>query len=274
MWICWAIFLGGRAGSGPYSRGQTAQGGSGLQAGGDRADWQRGATCLRAECRVRSVSSLELSRPGAEPRCHSEEGLGRLGWGHFRAVEICGAGDRALTPSAVARQMGDTRGSAVPPGWWELGGGQGWYLAVGQLGLGRMEEGADTHVMVVLSNCSARLSMADDCKYGSSLSVCLSVRCVSVLASPVFVLCGCPCPAHTLLRLPTWSTSVVPILVLPAWHWLLAGICPWPHLGFGGLKGPGQIRGAWMWGGARVSDGVGGDGDGAVPCNQGQPNPG
>lgn len=45
MWICWAIFLGGRAGAGPYGRGQTAQGDSGLQAGGDRAVWQRGATC-------------------------------------------------------------------------------------------------------------------------------------------------------------------------------------------------------------------------------------
>lgn len=95
----------------------------------------------------------------------------------------------------------------------------------GQPGLGRMEEGADTHAMVVLSNCSACLSMADDCKYGSSLSVCLSVCCVSVLAPPVPVSCGCPHPAHTLLRLPTWPTSVVPILVLPAWHWLLAGIC-------------------------------------------------
>lgn len=50
--------------------------------------------------------------------------------------------------------------------------------AVGQLGLGRMEE-ADTHITVVLSNCSACLSMADDCKYGGSLSVCLSAVCQS-----------------------------------------------------------------------------------------------
>ena len=150
--------------------------------------------------------------------------------------------------------MGDTPDSAVLPGLVGWGGGQGWYSAVGQLGLGRMEEGADTHVMVVLSNCSARLSMADDCKYGSSLSVCLSVRCVSVLASPIFVLCGYPCPAHALLRLPTWSISVVPILVLPAWHWLLAGICPWPHLGSGGGKvldrfavpGCGEVQGLVM----------------------------
>lgn len=92
------------------------------------------------------------------------------------------------------------------------------------LALGRMEEArADTHVTVVFSNCSSRLSMADDCKYGSSLSVCLSVRSVSVLASPVLVLCGCPCPAHTLLRL------LVQLLVpTPAWHWLLAGTCQWP----------------------------------------------
>lgn len=106
--------------------------------------------------------------------------------------------------------MGDTHG---PVG----GGGQP------GLALGRMEEaGADTHVTVVLSNCSSRLSMADDCKYGSSLSVCLSVRSVSVLASPVLVLCGCPCPAHTLLRLLTWSSSWSPPLCCPA------GTGSWP----------------------------------------------
>lgn len=99
---------------------------------------------------------------------------------------------RAVTLSAVDMALGE---GAARTGTGEDGGG-----------------GADTHVTVVLSNCSSRLSMADDCKYGSSLSVCLSVRSVSVLASPVLVLCGCPCPAHTLLRLLTWSSSWSPPL--------------------------------------------------------------
>lgn len=109
--------------------------------------------------------------------------------------------------------MGDTRG---PVG----GGGQP------GLALGRMEEArADTHVTVVLSTCSSRLSMADDCKYGSSLSVCLSVRSVSVLASPVLCLVWLPVPCPH----PPSAPDLVQLLVpTPAWHWLLAGTCQRP----------------------------------------------
>lgn len=135
-------------------------------------------------------------------------------WVCFRAVETCGAGGRALTMSTVAHQMGDN--SAVSPGWWR-GDTQPWC----SWGWGGWRMGPTLMSWLFSPIALLTLSMADDCKYGSSLSVCLSVRCVSVLALPVFVLCGCPCPAHILLQLPTWSISVVPILVLPAW-WALA----------------------------------------------------
>lgn len=126
------------------------------------------------------------------------------------------------------------------------------------LALGRMEEaGAGTHVTVVLSNCSSRLSMADDCKYGSSLSVCLSVRSVSVLASPVLVLCGCPCPAHALLRL--WSSS---------WSPPLPGTGSRPaHASPSGMWWVERPLAGWQCrdaGRDRGSAGVGGDGDGSA----------
>lgn len=269
MRICWVMFLRGEAvpglvptaGDSPPRVALSSSPGVAGQVGGM-------GLRVRAECRVGSAESLGQSPLPQRGR------TGQVGMGPCR-----GCGDTRCRWQGINAEYCGTSSWGTPLALPSLlagraGGGRGWYPAVGQLGLGRMEEGADTHVTVVLSNCSARLSMADDCKYGGSLSVCLSVRCVSVLASPVFVLCGCPRPAHTLLWLPTWSTSVVPILVLPAWHWLLAGTCPWPQLGSGGWKGPGRIGGAWMRGDARVSRGVGGDGDGAVPCNQGQPNPG
>lgn len=84
-------------------------------------------------------------------------------------------------------------------------------------GLAPLTSHGDTHVVVVLSTCSARLSMADDCKYGGSVSVCLSVRCLSVLASPVPVPHGCPCSAPS----------------LPAWH------RPGGDLGLGRFRAPG-----------------------------------
>lgn len=107
-------------------------------------------------------------------------------------------------------------------------------------GVGDTEEGANTHATVVLSNCSARPSMADDCKYGSSLSVCLSVRCVSVLASPVPVSCGCPRPARALLRPPRAPrrspSSRCPLGTGPSWVFS------------GGGTEPGHFWGAWIWG--------------------------
>lgn len=72
---------------------------------------------------------------------HSKEGLGGLGWGRFGAVETRGAGGGASTPSTVARQMGDTPGSAVPPR------GRGWLGLVpnrGAAGVGE-DGGGDRH---------------------------------------------------------------------------------------------------------------------------------
>lgn len=112
-WICRAIFL--RAGSpwrglcwgrGPR-RGRPSQGSSGLQPGAGWARWWHRAACQsRMSGGVPRLPGAESPR-GRAPR-HGEEGLGRLGWGHFGAVETCGAGGRASTLSAVARQMGDT----------------------------------------------------------------------------------------------------------------------------------------------------------------------
>ena len=178
-----------------------------------------------------------------------------MGWGHARAVETCGAGGRAATPHAVAPQTGTAL--ALRPSSWRGGGSRGWCPAVGQLGLGRTEEEADTHVTVVLSNCSARLSMADDCKYGSSLSVCLSVCCVSVLASPVFVLCGCPCPppAPGLVHLCGPHPRAACLAPAPG------GPLPVAPAGFGGCKvldgfvvpGCGEVQGLGMgWEGTAV----------------------
>lgn len=107
------------------------------------------------------------------------------------------------------------------------------------------------------------------------LSVCLSAVCRSWPRR--FLSCvaarALPTPSS---GSPTRSTSVVPIPVLPAWHWLPAGTRPRPRLGSGrgdamvlaGSVGPGcgEVH--------RVGDGAGGDGDGAVPRKQGQPNPG
>lgn len=119
-------------------------------------------------------------------------------------------------------------------------------------GVGDTEEGANTHATVVLSNCSARPSMADDCKYGSSLSVCLSVRCVSVLASPVPVSCGCPRPARALLWPPAprrSPSSRCPLGTGPSWV-------------FSGGTEPGHFWGAWIWG--CKAQCWGGDGDGQL----------
>lgn len=140
------------------------------------------------------------------------------GWTGWQFGGAC----QSRSPPKVRRDWagedGAPRGLWRPAGQWQgsdtecCGYGPGWEGAA-RTGAGEDGgRGADTHVTVVLSNCSSRLSMADDCKYGSSLSVCLSVRSVSVLASPVLVLCGCPCPAHTLLRLLTWSSSWSPPL--------------------------------------------------------------
>lgn len=116
-------------------------------------------------------------------------------------------------------------------------------------GVGDTEEGANTHATVVLSNCSARPSMADDCKYGSSLSVCLSVRSVSVLASPVPVSCGCPRPARALLRPPVPPAGPRPLAArlapAPAGFLVWGGNRTWTLLGCLdlGVRGSGLGRG-------------------------------
>lgn len=89
--------------------------------------------------------------------------------------------------------------------------------------------------------------MADDCKYGSSLSVCLSVRCVSVLASPVPVSCGCPRPARALLRPPRAPrrspSSRCPLGTGPSWVFSVGGDRTWTLLGCLDLGVQGSVLG-------------------------------
>lgn len=199
-----------------------------------------------------------MERWGRTPRYLMER------WGCVRAVENCGAGGRALTLSTVAHQMGDN--SAVSPGWWR-GDTQPW----GSWGWGGWRMGPTLMSWLFSPIALLTLSMADDCKYGSSLSVCLSAVCRSwprQFLSRV---------AARALPTPSSSSQLGPSLWSPSSCCLLGGhllTAPAGFRGGGVWKGPGQFHSAWMWGDARVSDVVGGDGDGAVPCNQRQPNPG
>jgi len=234
VWLCWAMFLrGGSPQRGPWGAGPDGGGQPpGVALASSRALLGRLAAwgCVGAEGRVGSTGSVGLSPPGAEPA-----GTARKDWagwdgampGLWRpAVPVAGQRRRMLWPLRrgqpwlcvpPAGGVGAAGAGAQPWGSWGWGGRRRRPTLTSRL---------FSPIAPLASQWQMIVSTAAPC-----LSVCLSAVCRSWPRR--FLSCVA---ARALLRLLVWSTSVVPILVLPAWHRLPAGPCPWPQLGLGGAR--------------------------------------